>query len=551
MRILPARDDALLVELDDLAQATALLASLVETPVPGTGEPVPGARTVLVPFQPAVVTASALAAELRTRPLAPREVTGARLVEIPTVYDGEDLAPLARLLGWSPEELVRRHVTASWRVGFMGFAPGFAYLTCADAPGSWPEVPRRETPRTRVPAGAVALAGPYAGVYPRASPGGWQLVGRTDTPVWDSTREPASLWSPGDEVRFVPTPPTPQEVSGRGTPRYRPGSDDPSPSEPHEPVSGRARDGALRAALVVLDGGLQSLVEDLGRPGVARLGVGSSGAADPRSLRAANRAVGNVPGAAAIECVGGLRVRARGGAVVALTGAGAPTTVFTADRSSERPAPHGVAFLLHDGDELAVGYPGRGARTYLAVRGGLDVPVVLGSRSTDTLGGLGPAPLGPGTVLDVGAQGALEGAVAGGDVGAPPLDRLPAAGETTTLRVVLGPHDDWFDAGAVAALTGTPWTVTPRSDRVGLRLDGEPLHRAVRRVEAELPSAGTVTGALQVPPDGRPVLLLADHPVTGGYPVVAAVVAADVALAGQLPAGATVRFAVVPTSLLA
>ncbi|QAY69595.1 carboxyltransferase domain-containing protein [Xylanimonas protaetiae] len=540
MRILPAGDAALLVELADLAEATALRAALAARPVPGVEEPVPGARTLLVPFRPHVVTAPALAAALRALPLVRPDDVAARVVAVPTVYDGADLAPLAALLGWSPEELVRRHTAARWTVGFMGFAPGFAYLTCADAAGGgpldWPHVPRLTSPRTRVPAGSVALAGPYAGVYPRVSPGGWQLVGRTDAAVWDADRTPPALWEPGDEVRFVQVAAAGVEVRGPGA------AGTPGPAEAPVPAGAGPSDRAPAArALAVVAAGVGTVVEDLGRPGVAHLGVGQSGAADPRSLRAANRAVGNRPGAAAVETEGGLHVRARGDVVVALAGAPSAARVERA-RSGAEPgatAPFGVPFVLRGGDTLTLGAPARGRRTYLAVRGGLDLPATLGSRATDTLGLVGPPRLAAGATLPAGTD--VAAAVDTGDVGAPDPGTLPAAGRTTTLRVVAGPHDDWFDDG-VATLTGQDWEVTALADRVGVRLAGEPLRRAATHADAELPSEGMVTGAVQVPPNGQPILFLPDHPVTGGYPPVAVVVTADLPLLGQLPTGARVRF---------
>ncbi|MCL1871798.1 MAG: urea amidolyase family protein [Promicromonosporaceae bacterium] len=521
MRVLAAGDAAVLAELRDLAEASALLASLVADPVEGTGEPVPGARTVLVPFLPHRTSATATAAAVRARSLAAVAATGARLVEIPVVYDGEDLEALAGALGWSPRELVRRHGEARWRVGFMGFAPGFASLTCADA--AWPDVPRRATPRTRVPAGAVALAGPYAGVYPRSSPGGWQLVGRTDAPVWDVNREPPALWTPGDDVRFRQVAASAVEV-GRVAAPHR--SDRPHPGH---------------RALDVVAPGAQAVVEDLGRGGVAHLGVGASGAADRRSLRAANRAVGNDAGAAAVETEGGLHVRASGHLVVALAGAPAPAEIRRSGAAEPAEAPFAAPFALRDRDELLLGAPPRGRRTYLAVRGGLDAAVTLGSRSTDTLGHVGPPRLAAGARLPVGT--APIAAVETSDAGAPDPTSLPAPGETATLRVVAGPHDDWFDDG-VAALTGQVWEVTSLADRVGVRLAGEALRRTAAHADAELPSEGMVTGAVQVPPNGQPILFLPDHPVTGGYPPVAVVIEADLPLLGQLPAGARVRFEV-------
>ncbi|WP_159793484.1 5-oxoprolinase subunit B/C family protein [Puerhibacterium puerhi] len=572
MRILPARDDAVLVELADLDQAVALLESLTDDPVPGVGEPVAGARTVLVPFRPSAMTAAALAAELRRRPLVRRPVGRSRRVEIPTVYDGADLAAVAALLGWSPAELVRRHTALTWVVGYMGFAPGFAYLTAEGGPGAdvpaWPDVPRRPSPRTHVPAGSVALAGPHTGVYPRESPGGWQLVGRTAARVWDTSREPPSLWRPGDLVRFVAVR---ERASAGGRPpaataEARPAA--PAPAS-REPTSGEPADAPLAGALVVVSPGVQTLVQDLGRPGRAHLGVAASGALDPVSLRAANRAVGNPPGAAALEVIGPLRLRARGPQVVAVAGAPAPVTVLGLapdDHPAGRPrrtpatatAAGPAAIALDDGEELRLGTPRRGARTYVAVRGGVAVPPVLGSRSTDVLAGLGPAPAAAGDVLPVGAVGPGLPAAAPGLPDVPGRAAADAAhadavdaiaplpspgGDAVVLHVVLGPRADWFGDAGIAALTDQDWEVTPRSNRVGLRLAGAPVPWAR---PGELPSEGCVVGALQVPPDGQPVLFLADHPVTGGYPVVGAVVAAQAPLLGQLPAGARVRFVPVP-----
>ncbi|GAB2470845.1 urea amidolyase family protein [Promicromonospora xylanilytica] len=561
MRVLTARDDALLVELDDLDQAVALYESLLADPVRGVGMPVPGARTLLVPFRPSAVSATALTAELRARPLERRPASTARTVEIPVRYDGADLAEAAELLGWSADELVRRHTAAAWTVGFVGFAPGFAYLTSDD-----PElvVPRRSTPRTRVPAGSVALAGPYSGVYPRESPGGWQLVGRTDAPVWDVTRERPALLLPGDEVRFTPTrrrplaPPRPPDTGvDHSSPSQDPGSSG-SNRCGQRPASGGE---GGRGGVVVVGAGVQALVQDLGRPGSEGAGVSASGALDRPSLRAANRAVGNRSGAAAVESVGGLRLRAHGPQVLAVTGAVGDIVVRPAaaaeqaERDAAEPARpdrrprQGEPFALDDGDELRLAPAARGVRAYVAVRGGIDVPPVLGSRATDVLAGLGPDPLRTGDLLPVGVPErgvpAAEPLVDPGHPGAASASgSLPAAGEVTVLPIVLGPRDDWFDTAAIDRLTSQDWLVTPRSNRIGLRLDGAPLARIPERAGAELPSEGCVTGAIQVPPDGLPVLFLADHPLTGGYPVIGAVTADHVPLAGQLPAGARVRFTI-------
>lgn len=282
------------------------------------------------------------------------------------------------------------------------------------------------------------------------------------------------------------------------------------------------------AVLEVVAPGVQTLVQDLGRPGLAGVAVGRSGAADRRAFSLGARLLGQGEDRAALEvALGGLEVRARGSVTVALTGAPAPATV---DGS---PVGHAAPFLLPAGSHLRLGRPPAGLRTYVSVRGGIAVPAVLGSRSFDTLAGIGPAPLRHGDLLPVGSPG-----------GEPTVDvaavAAPIAG-TLRLRAVLGPREDWLaDPSALAAAT---WTVSPRSDRVGLRLEGPAVRRHPRRVSAELPSEGLVRGAVQVPPDGRPVVFLADHPVTGGYPVAAVLLEADTDLAAQAVPGQAVRLA--------
>jgi biotin-dependent carboxylase-like uncharacterized protein len=280
------------------------------------------------------------------------------------------------------------------------------------------------------------------------------------------------------------------------------------------------------SGLTVLTAGPLATVQDRGRPGWASIGVPRSGAADRAAHDLANRLVGNRPEAATVEVTaGGLRVRAETPVLVAVTGAPAPVTV---DR---RPAPVNAPIGLAAGAVLDVGLPPRGLRSYLAVRGGVDVAPVLGSRSTDTLSGLGPAPLAPGDRLAVGGLAGEE----------PVVDVAPVAGpaDRVLLRLLPGPRRDWLTADAWSSLVTAEWTVTADSDRVGLRLTGPRLDRTR---DDELPSEGLVPGAVQVPPDGAPVLFLADHPVTGGYPVLAVVVTADLPSAAQLRPGDRLRF---------
>jgi biotin-dependent carboxylase-like uncharacterized protein len=277
----------------------------------------------------------------------------------------------------------------------------------------------------------------------------------------------------------------------------------------------------MSGSFTVLETGPLTTVQDAGRIGQAALGIGRSGACDLGSYRLANRLVGNEEGAAALEVTfGGLTIRAESTLVVALTGAPCPGVPFNGPAT------------LRAGAVLRLGSPRTGLRTYVAVRGGVEVAPVLGSRSTDLLSGLGPAPLSAGDVLSVGAE---HGPMPGVDLAAV----ADPAGGKVVVRVTPGPRRDWFTDAGRASLVGQTYTVSSDSNRVGVRLEGSPLERAR---EGELPSEGMTLGALQVPPSGLPVLFLADHPVTGGYPVIAYVAAPDLDACGQLRPGQSLRF---------
>ncbi|GAA3139303.1 biotin-dependent carboxylase-like uncharacterized protein [Kribbella aluminosa] len=274
------------------------------------------------------------------------------------------------------------------------------------------------------------------------------------------------------------------------------------------------------SSLTVLTTGPLATIQDRGRAGQAALGVPASGACDRAAYELANRLVGNHEGAAAIEVTyGGLTIHADTDLLLAITGA--PCTGV----------PLNAPALLRSGELLRLGPPASGLRTYVAVRGGLDVPPVLGSRSTDLLSGLGPSPLVAGQTLQVGS---LVHPMPGVDQA--PVAH-PAAGQVV-LRVTPGPRRDWFTDAGWASLLSQVYEVSTNSNRVGVRLDGTPLERARA---GELASEGMTHGAIQIPPSGTPVIFLADHPVTGGYPVIAYVAAADLNACAQLRPGQPVR----------
>jgi KipI family sensor histidine kinase inhibitor len=550
MRATPAGDAALLVEAD--GPASGLAAAIASGRWPGILDVIPGAGTVLVTVRPGSWDLAALASRIRGLPRRDPVPGDLPLAELPVCYDGPDLAEVARLAGLSTAEVIARHAAAEYTVGWLGFSPGFGYLTGLDP--ALRGVPRLAQPRLRVPAGSVAIAGGLTAVYPSASPGGWRLLGRTTARLWDPDRDPPALLAPGMRVRFRPAARLAGPPAAQPAPAPAPGLPSrllarPSPAQGSEVRPASDRDDRIE----VIRPGALATVQDLGRTGFGHLGVRRCGAADSGSLRLANRLVGNPDGAAGLEFTLGRAVlRCTAAAWFAVTGAPVPVSVRPGGGRPAGEIGFGAAFWVPAGGLIQLGAPAAGVRTYLAVRGGIDVPEVLGSRSTDLVSGLGPPPLRAGDVLPLGpapGSGAAQpaGAVRTGEQPSTDGGSLPAGPAVPAgparLTVIPGPRADWFAASALEVLCRTDYTVTQHSDRTGLRLEGSVLARARA---AELPSEGMVAGALQVPPSGQPILLLADHPVTGGYPVIAVVRSADLGLAAQLRPGQRVRFAISP-----
>lgn len=552
-----------MVELAGLAEVTSLQDFLLSSPLPGVKDVVAAARTVLVtassPTSLEAITRAIRGADLTT-PLPEQ----GRLHTFDTVYDGDDLALVAQLTGMSVEAVLAWHSGQHWKAAFCGFAPGFMYLLPSHGSIS---LPRKDTPRTAVPAGSVALGGEFSAVYPSPSPGGWQLIGHIGETLWDLSRAAPAVLQPGDRVEFRPARElvktahfglSHSDAGQLDTRRCDSGQN--AKMQPSPTVSG----------IRVLASGLHTTVQDLGRAGFAHLGVSGSGALDRAALRRANRMVGNaypagpglagLAGLAGLETVlGGLKIQAVGTQIVAVTGGGVTLTLTSADRQQHLVTTD-APFVLRDGEILSLNTSAHAAgfRSYIAFRGGLDVPATLGSRSTDVLSGTGPQMLRVDNFLPVAA------AVGASIVGFPE-DSPPAPGQVAELRFIPGPREDWFTEESVVAFAHQQWTVTAESNRIGLRLAGVALERAVEmpsdptpdlpdkipreprqrtrgQHRAELPSEGMVDGAIQVPPSGLPVLFLADHPVTGGYPVIGVVVRDDLDKAAQLAPGAKISF---------
>lgn len=524
-RLVAAGEAAILVVLGEridpaLNERVHALTAALET-TPWVRELTPGYASLLVEYDPADVTYGDAEAVIRVAlaSAATAPARAGRLRRVPTVYGGDagpDLSRVAAQVGRSEADVVRLHAGSTYRVYLVGFAPGHPYI--GDLP---PElvVPRLTTPRTAVPAGSVAIAVGQTVIYPSSTPGGWNLIGRTGLRLFDVDQDPPTYFSPGDQVQFVPT--DRWEVE--------PADGDGAPAEPTSAVPS--------AGVEVISPGLLTLVQDLGRWGYARYGVPRSGAMDAFAARAGNLLVGNPPEAACLEITfAGPTLRFRCETTIAVTGADLRLEV------DGREVPGWTAHVVPARGVLKFGRRRSGLRAYLAVAGGIDVPPVLGSRSTylyGAFGGFDGRALRAGELLGMRPGAADARRLAGRCL---PAERRLDYSPEPAVRVVLGPHHDRFPPEAVEQLSSGTYAVAPSSDRMGYRLSGP---RLARNEPADLVSGGMLLGGLQVPGDGQPIVLMADHQTTGGYPLIATVIHADLPLIAQRAPGQAVRFRVV------
>ncbi|MEP6802518.1 MAG: urea amidolyase family protein [Acidobacteriota bacterium] len=508
LRVRHVSDGALLVEFPDASDeeanrsAVALAKSLASRFRGGLEDAVPGARTLFCAFDPGRISHEELALEIEAAPRLPAHAVAGRRHAIDVVYGGPDLESLAGRSGLSEEEFCARHAAAEYRVAFLGFAPGFAYLT-----GLPPELsaPRLSTPRPRVPAGSVAVAGGYSGIYPADSPGGWNLIGHAGVLLFDPDRDPPALLAPGDRVIFQARRAEEIERPERIA----------SPKPPREPGEGKPV-GRVESA------GLWCAAVAAPWSGRGASGLPPSGAMDPAALAHGNVLLGNAPGEAALEfAVSGPQIEALEDLRVAISGGSCDAEI------DGTPLPGGSPAIVRRGQRLALRAVRRGVRAYLCVAGGLEPPGPLSV----------PARLSAGDLL-FGSLAPSSPAIRDGAV-------PPAIAEDPMVRIVLGPQEDWFAREGVAALLNSPFRVSPTSDRRGIRLEGPSL---AFRGASEIPPEGTALGAIQVPGDGQPIVLGPDRPVTGGYPKIATVISADFRLVAQARPGAFVRFRAVSAS---
>jgi KipI family sensor histidine kinase inhibitor len=418
------------------------------------------------------------------------------MIGIPVAY-GDDIEEVAGALGMSGAEVIALHSGAEYTVAAIGFSPGFPYLL------GLPEklrLPRRDTPR-KVEAGSVAIAGSQAGVYPFASQGGWHVLGKTRLPLFDPAAAPPSLLRVGDRVKFTPV-------------------------ERLEPV-GRTSVVAVsgEGGMEILEPGALTTIQDLGRPGFRHLGVSAGGAADPVAAMVANRLVGNPDEAAVLECcMTGPILKFHEAVRLACSGWAGPWS----GRVVEIPA----------GGEIDLRNPGVGVRGCIAVAGGLKTPLLMGSRATDLRSGFGGW---MGRCLRAGDRIPLGTPAPGPRPGTwktawPPAE---ATGKMIELRFLAGMQMGWFTPEAKRSFRESPYQISPMSDRMGCRLDGPALDLIEAR---ELLSQPVVRGSVQVPPDGRPIVLMAECQTIGGYPQIGHVISADLPKLARAWPGTWLRF---------
>jgi biotin-dependent carboxylase-like uncharacterized protein len=415
---------------------------------------------------------------------------------------GPDLEGLAARARMTPQELAARHARGEYTVAFLGFAPGFAYLTGLD-----PELhaPRLPTPRPRVPERSVAIGGPYTGIYPSATPGGWRLIGRCAVRLFEEEADPPALLRPGDVVRFEPVTETRFAALER---------------ELEEASSRTPTSPGGRPVFRVVKPGVFTSVQGAPQFHRGASGLPPGGAFDEGALAFGNARLGNAPGACALEmALLGPELEVLSDAAAFVSGASMALERNGVSVGAESP------IRLAAGDRLRFAPARAGTRAYLCVEGGLQAPGRLGlTRRLES-----------GHILMAGA-GRRPEAAAAGESRAP----VGADGEVL-LRVVLDPRRDrFFEARAVDGFLSAAFRVSSTSDRRGIRLEGPAVGGGG---SFEVPPEGTALGTIQIPPDGQPILLGPDRPVTGGYARLGTVIAADWARVAQAPPGRTVRFA--------
>jgi KipI family sensor histidine kinase inhibitor len=442
-----------------------------------------------------------------------KNVKGKGIV-IPVAYGGEygpDIGDVAEYHGLTEDRVIELHSQREYRVYMIGFVAGFPYL------GEVAEkiaTPRLATPRLKVPEGSVGIAEKQTGIYPREAPGGWRIIGRTPISLFDPEQQPPSLLKAGDTVKFKIITEQEFEALSKTKTKQAPKA---------QPIG--------RKVFRVLKPGFLTTVQDLGRHGFLRYGVPVSGAMDTFSLTAANLLVGNQPNEACLEItLIGPELRVLAPTQIAVTGGELSPKINGHNTQMWQ------TLSVHKNDVIAFGKMESGCRAYLAVRGGIAVPHLLGSRSTYIRGGFGGIngrPLEAGDIVATAETDPMEKELY------TPRELVPRFTSNVKVHVVLGPQADMFTENGMQTFLTNSYKVTSEADRMGYRLEGPAIEH---KEKAEIVSDALLPGAVQVPGNGTPIIIMRDAQTTGGYPKIAAIISADVNALGQARPNSTVEF---------
>jgi len=524
-RYLTAGDKAIVLEFgNEISRQLNLLVRkmyhcISKENIEGTEEIVPTYRSLIIYYNPQKVKYTDLVQQLKELEKSVTEITlpAAHVTEIPVLYGGEygpDLEFVAQHNKLSTKEVINLHTEKEYFIYMLGFSPGFAYL------GGMSDkiaTPRLEKPRIKVSEGSVGIAGKQTGIYPIESPGGWQIIGRTPIKLYDPKKEFPFLLKSGDYIKFYPIN---QEQFNEIEKKID-----------EENYSCRVE---LYGGFKVIKSGIFNTVQDLGRFGFQQYGMPVSGAMDSCALRIGNRLLGNKEDEAGIEVsTPGLALEALDQTVITITGANFNPTI------NNSPVPMWEAIEVKKGDIITFNQIKSGSRSYLLVAGSVDVPIILGSKSTygrGKVGGLKGRPLKKSDTINIGKTNQELQNIIGRKVS---VKNLPAYHEENKVRVILGPQDDYFTKDGLHAFLNSSYEITVNSDRMGYRLKGPKIES---KNGSDIITDGIPLGSVQVPRNGMPIVMLADRQTTGGYAKIATVISVDIDKFAQMKPGNKVKF---------
>lgn len=525
-RYMPFGDNGLLIEFGDVIslevnrRVIALSEAIIGAKIQGVEELVPTYRSLLVRYNASKISYEQLVFRIKdiekTMEERSMEKVGRKII-IPVVYGGEygpDLTDVARFHGLTEEQVVKIHSGREYRVYMVGFVAGFPYLgEVADEIAT----PRLETPRLKVPAGSVGIAEKQTGIYPCEAPGGWRIIGRTPSRLFNPLQQPPVLLQLGDIVKFKPI----SEKEFRITEN----------TSQKQPADRFPKNKKGIKVFQVLKPGFFTTVQDLGRYGYLRYGVPISGAMDTFSLVAANLLVANNPDDACLEItLIGPELQALTKTQIAITGGAASPKI------NGQHVPMWQTLEVQEGAVVSFGKVESGCRAYLSIRGGVDTPTVLGSRSTYVRGGFGGIN---------GRQLKTEDIIGGFDVSllkvgySMPEELVPQFTGQFKVHVILGPQADMFTERGITTFLSSQYKVTLEADRMGYRLEGPIIEH---KAKADIISDALLPGAVQIPKNGKPIMMMRDAQTAGGYPKIAVIITPDVSTLGQAKTNDIIEF---------